>query len=43
MPEGDNKATLIAANAAIDRGDNDGFLSSCTDEVGATAIALDQP
>lgn len=29
----DNKAILIKANAAVTQGDNEGFLSFCTDDV----------
>jgi uncharacterized protein len=33
-----NKATLREANAAIDHGDTEGFLSHCTDDVEWTTI-----
>lgn len=33
-----NKATLEAANAAITRGDTEGFLSHCTDDIVWTTI-----
>lgn len=31
MPEA-NKAVLVAANAAVARGDHEGFLAACTDD-----------
>lgn len=33
-----NKAVLKAANAAIDRGDTEAFLSHCTDDLRWTAV-----
>lgn len=33
-----NKAVLRAANAAIDRGDTEAFLSHCTDDLQWTAV-----
>jgi len=33
-----NKAVLLYANAAIDSGDNEGFLSFCTDDIEWTAV-----
>jgi uncharacterized protein len=33
-----NKAVLLSANAAIDRGDTEGFLSFCTDDIEWTAV-----
>lgn len=33
-----NKAALVAANAAISKGDNEGFLSFCTDDVVWTTV-----
>jgi len=36
--EFDNKAILIEANAAITRGDNEGFLSFCTEDTEWTFV-----
>ena len=33
-----NKAVLLNANAAIDKGDIEGFLSFCTDDIEWTAV-----
>src|SRR5688572_19567513 len=34
----DNKGVLLAANAAIDKGDTEGFLAFCTDDIEWTAV-----